>query len=249
MIDVHAHLTRNDVYSMTEGLIEEAKKGGIRAIINATLRSNEVERALKLTRRYRGFVYTCLGYDYTGFDVKEVESIMKIISQNKGDVICVGEVGLDFVKIRDEVLRRISMHIFTKWVEFARDNDLPIVIHSRGAERVVIEALRRYGPVKCILHAFGGSKDEVEKLLALGCYFSIPPTIVRSGQKRDLARLVPLERLLAESDTPELGPKEDEPSRPIHVRIVVEELSRVLNRDIDEVAKALTENAIRLFGL
>ncbi|MGC9153020.1 MAG: TatD family hydrolase [Vulcanisaeta sp.] len=247
MIDTHAHLTRPGVYEHADELINEARREGLLGIINVTMSLEEARNALNLVSKYRGFVYTALGYDYGGFDIREVQSIMKIINDNKDIIVGIGEVGLDYSKVRDPMLREISRHIFTRWVLLAKELDLPIIIHSRDAENDVIELLRKYGPVRCIMHAFGGNKSQVMKLLELGCYFSIPPTITRSRQKRDLALFVPLNRLLVESDTPELGPNPGEPSKPTHIKLVLSELSRVLNVDIRELSDTITRNTYQAF--
>ncbi|WP_243680410.1 TatD family hydrolase [Vulcanisaeta souniana] len=233
MIDTHAHLSRLDIYGHADELINEASGEGLLGIINVTMRLEETANALNLVNRYRGFVYTALGYDYCGFDIKEVQEIMRIINKNKELIVGIGgEVGLDYSRVRDPMLREISRHIFTKWILLARDLELPLIIHSRKAENDVIELLSRHGPVKCVMHAFSGNKSQAIRLLELGgCYFSIPPTVVRSQQKRDLAAIIPLSRLLLESDTPELGPSPGEPSRPAHIKLVLVELSRILNMD------------------
>ncbi len=249
MIDTHAHLSRLDIYGHVDELIGEARSEGLLGIINVTMSLEETANALNLVNRYRGFVYTALGYDYCGFDVREIREIMRVINENKELIVGIGEVGLDYSRVRDPMLREISRHIFTKWILLARDLDLPLIIHSRNAEDDVIELLSRYGPVRCVMHAFSGNKRQVMRLLELGCYFSIPPTITRSRQKRDLATMIPLNRLLLESDTPELGPSPSEPSRPAHIKLVLVELSRILNRDFRDLGSMVTENALSLFQL
>ncbi len=249
MIDVHAHLSRWDVYGRADELINEARREGLLGIINVTMRLGEVKNALSLVSRYGGFVYTALGYDYGGFDVREVQEITRIINEERDLIVGIGEVGLDYSVVKDRMLREISRHIFTKWVLLARDLDLPLIIHSRNAEDDIIKLLSRYGPVKCVMHAFNGNREQVMRLLELGCYFSIPPTITRSRQKRDLAAILPLNRILLESDTPELGPSPGEGSRPVHIKVVLTELSNILNIDLAELSGIIVENTQSLFRL
>ena len=249
MIDTHAHLSRWDVYNHADELISEARREGLLAIINVTMRFNEIDNALSLVNKYGGFVYTALGYDYGGFDIKEVQEIIKVINEKRDLIVGIGEVGLDYSIVRDRMLREISRHIFTKWILLARDLDLPLIIHSRDAEDDVIKLLSRYGPVKCVMHAFNGSKEQAMKLLELGCYFSIPPTITRSRQKRDLASILPLNRILLESDTPELGPSPGEESRPAHIKVTLMELSKILNMNPIELGNIITENTLSVFRL
>ncbi|ADN51723.1 TatD family hydrolase [Vulcanisaeta distributa] len=249
MIDTHAHLSRWDVYDHADELVREARREGLLAIINVTMRLNEVGNALSLVSRYGGFVYTALGYDYGGFDIREVQEIMRVINERRNLIVGIGEVGLDYSVVRDRMLREISRHIFTKWIMLARDLDLPLIIHSRDAEDDVIKLLSRYGPVKCVMHAFNGSKEQVMKLLELGCYFSIPPTITRSRQKRDLAMMLPLNRILLESDTPELGPSPGEVSRPVHIKVTLTELSSILNINVTELSNIIVENTLSVFQL
>ncbi len=249
MIDAHAHLSRWDVYNRADELISEARREGLLGIINVTMRLSEVMNAISLVNRYGEFVHTALGYDYGGFDIKEVQEIMKVINERRDLIVGIGEVGLDYSVVRDRMLREISRHIFTKWILLAKDLDLPLIIHSRGAEDDIIRLLNKYGPVKCVMHAFSGSREQVMKLLELGCYFSIPPTITRSRQKRDLAMVLPLNRILLESDTPELGPSPGEESRPVHIKVVLMELSRILGIDPMELDSVISENTLSIFRL
>ncbi|GAB6945185.1 TatD family hydrolase [Vulcanisaeta sp. JCM 14467] len=249
MIDTHAHLSRWDVYNHADELISEARREGLLAIINVTMRFNEIDNALNLVSKYGGFVYTALGYDYGGFNIREVQEIIKVINEKRDLIVGIGEIGLDYSVVRDRMLREISRHIFTKWILLARDLGLPLIIHSRDAEDDVIRLLNRYGPVKCVMHAFSGSKEQAMKLLELGCYFSIPPTITRSRQKRDLVSILPLNRILLESDTPELGPSPGEESRPVHIKVTLMELSKILNMNPMELGNVITENTLSVFRL
>jgi TatD DNase family protein len=247
LIDTHAHLSRQDIYIHARELINEAQREGLLGIINVTTSLKEIRNALRIIEEYRGFVFTALGYDYESFDVREVQEIMNVIIENKDLIIGIGEVGLDYNKVRDPILRELSRHIFVKWIKITKELDKPLIIHSRDAENDVTKLLAKHGPVRCIAHAFSGNRDQARRLLDLGCYFSIPPTIVRSQQKRDLVLTIPLNRLLLESDTPELGPSASEPSRPVHIKLVLKELSELLSMDVDELNDIIIENTLRAF--
>ncbi len=246
MIDVHAHLTR---ISNIDSIIDEALSNDVKVIITSTLSINEIDRALSLARKFNGKIYVTLGLEPTNLNLKDIEYIFQILKVRPREVVGIGEVGIDYVKLRDPILRELAKTLFTKWLSISKILNMPIIIHSRGAASSVVKLLIENQVKNAILHAFSGSLELVKRCVVEGYYFSIPPSINYSKQKQELVREVPLEQLLLESDTPELGPRPGAESRPVHVKLVAEIISKLKSVALNKVIEVTTENAIKLFNL
>ncbi|KAG0290944.1 putative deoxyribonuclease tatdn3, partial [Dissophora globulifera] len=137
--------------------------------------------------------------------------------------------------------------VFARQVRFAIQQDLPLNVHSRSAGHHAITLLEELGAKKVVLHAFDGQLKYVRKGLALGYYFSIPTSVVRTPQQQALAQEVPLELMLLESDTPCLGPERGVSNVPSNLSFAAHEIARIKNVDLETVINQTTENAYRLF--
>jgi len=177
-----------------------------------------------------------------------VESLRRLAARER--VVAIGEIGLDFY--RDFCPRPVQWEVFIAQLRLARELDLPVVIHCREAHAEVYELLRSEGKgLAGVMHCFSGSWEEARPFLALGFYISIagPVTFPQSGKLSEVARRVPLDRLLLETDAPYLAPvpyrgKRNEPAYLVHIARKVAEIRGI---GLGELAWATTENASRLF--
>lgn len=178
-----------------------------------------------------------------------LDEIRALIGQ--GRIVAVGECGLDFY--RDLSTREQQREAFAVQIELAKEAALPLVVHDREAHESVAEMLREQGARSGILHCFSGDWDFARACLDLGFYLSIagPVTYRAAEALRDVVRRAPLERLLVETDCPFLTPhpfrgKRNEPAL---VRLVAEEVARVREMDLEDLATATSENARAAFGI
>jgi TatD DNase family protein len=171
------------------------------------------------------------------------------IRAHRGRLIAIGEVGLDRWAVQDEDARELQRAIFLRSVALARELDLPLNIHSRSAGRHAVAALLEAGATRVHLHAFDGRAAAAMPAIEAGFVFSVPPSIVRSAQKRKLVRRLPLTSLMLESDSPVLGPDPSERNEPANVRIAMREIADLHGVHEDEVAEATTANATRFYRL
>ena len=165
--------------------------------------------------------------------------------------VAVGECGLDFFV--EGLDAQAQQHYFDGQLRLAREFDLPLIVHARRAVDTVIASIRRIGGLRGVVHSFSGSPEQARQLWQLGFLIGLggPVTYERANRLRTLARTMPLDFLLLETDAPDqpdagIRGQRNEPSRLPAVRDVIAELRGVSALDI---ATATTRNAERLFRL
>lgn len=182
---------------------------------------------------------------------KELEEI-NIISKDK-KVVAIGEIGLDYYWNKEN--KQLQKIAFKKQIEIAIKNNFPIVIHSREATKDTIDILKEYSnlPKKGIFHCCPLNKYLIEEGLKLGFYISFagPITFKNSKNADEVISIVPLERLLIETDSPYLSPEPKRGKRndSTNLRYIAEKIANVKQISIEEVAKATYKNARRVFEI
>jgi TatD DNase family protein len=174
--------------------------------------------------------------------------MVTFIRQNHEQLLGIGEVGLDFWIVKEEDKRALQREIFTRFIDLSLELDLPLNVHSRSAGRHVIDLLLQKNARRVQLHAFDGKATHTPVAIEAGYYFSIPTSIVRSRQKQKLIKALPLTALLVETDSPVLGPHQDQRNEPVNIHLAVRGIAEIKELTIEEVIEATTTNAIRLYG-
>ena len=167
-------------------------------------------------------------------------------------VVAIGEIGLDF--FYDLSPREVQLRRFQEQLDLAEELDLPVIIHDREAHPEILEILReRKGRLRGVLHCFSGDWAMARECLDLGFHLSVagPVTYRKADQLRAVAREIPLERLLIETDAPYLAPqpyrgKRNEPAYVIETARYIAEMRCI---PVDELERQTTANAQRLFGI
>ena len=189
--------------------------------------------------------------DYEQVEEPDVDRLCALAERNK--VVAIGETGLDYFHQPDGAewqRRRFVTHI-----EAARQCRLPLVIHTRDAREDTLELLRRHraSDVGGVLHCFTESLEMALAAIDLGFYISISGIVTfhQAQNVRDMAREIPLERLLIETDSPWLSPApfRGKPNHPGRVRLVAEKLAEIRDESLQQIAEATYRNACSLFSL
>jgi len=276
MIDTHCHLEMDDFNKDREDVIKRAKEAGIEAIITIGSDLEGNIGGLELSKKY-DFIYCSVGFhphdskDFTEeiFEkIKQWATEYRIIGNppfpplekggeggfvkrgQRGDkVVAIGEIGLDYHY--DYSPREIQQDVFIRQLLYAKEINLPAIIHSREAKKDTLEIIRQSGINKGVLHCFSGDMDMAEKAMAMGFYISIagPVTFKNAKTPREIAKAIPDDYLLIETDAPYLTPepfrgKRNEPSYLVQTARAISELRGVT---IEDVARITTLNAKRLF--
>lgn len=187
----------------------------------------------------------------TELDSNVIETLRSLSKESK--VLAIGEIGLDFYY--DNSPRDVQRSAFKSQIELAKDLNLPIVIHSREADQETFDTIKESldGKLKVLLHCYSGSAELAEEYLKLGCYISLagPVTFKNARVPKEVAKIVPLDRLLVETDSPYLTPEPYRGKRnePMFVKYTAKEIAEIKGIEIEELAKATRENTKRFFNI
>jgi TatD DNase family protein len=257
-IDSHAHIDGPEFDADRDEMIRRAREAGVLAILNVGTgdpHSGALERAVELATTYES-VYTAVGthpHDARLFDDQAEKRITNLIKQSSR-VIAWGEIGLDFHYNNSP--RDTQMEVFRLQLRMAREASLPVIVHTREAEAETIEILRsEWGAsgLPGIMHCFSGSGLLAERTIDLGMFISFSGIVTfrKADDLRAIAKVVPLDRLLIETDCPYLAPvpyrgKRNEPAYVVEVARCLAELRGV---SLEEMGRVTAENFGRLFEL
>ena len=252
MIDSHCHLDFEPLLSNLDEVVQRSKDIGIKKILTICTTLNSFIKIKDIVNRDEIIFGT---YGIHPHEVKnnkvETKTIISEISRNK-KIIGIGETGLDFFYNHSEKSDQIKS--FEVHIEAALRLKIPLIIHSRNAEKEMLDIFNNYRNenLKILMHCYTGSKNFAEKLLAFNAYFSASGIITFKNSKelQETFRFIPLDRLLIETDSPYLAPephrgKKNEPSFVIHT---AEKLANLKNLPSIELINKTSLNFENLFN-
>lgn len=255
-IDSHAHIDGPEFDADRDEVIARARSAGVSTILNVGTgdpHSGAFERAVELGKTHES-IYTAIGthpHDARLYDDRAEGRIKSLIDSER--VIAWGEIGLDFHY--DNSPRDVQVSVFKRQLRAARECNLPVVIHTREAEAETIEILRSdYDGAerRGVFHCFSGSRELAQRAVELGFMISFSGivTFKKAEELREIARQVPLDRLLIETDCPYLAPMPYRGKRnePAYVVEVARCLAGLHGLNIESIARVTTENFQRLFN-
>lgn len=242
IIDVHAHLDLLPREKLKE--IQENKK--IKLVITNSVDLKTCKESLELSKKFPKIKVAAGLYPDIKLKISDFEPFQKFVKENKKFLVALGEIGLDLYRTNENF--EIQKAVLIKELELAKEMNLPVIIHSRKAEKEVLEILEEFPKVKVLLHCFSGNFKLVKKGIELGCYFSIPANIVRSEHFQKMVLEVPKEKILTETDSPYLPPFKDKKNEPFFISESIKTISEIWDFSEEEVEKQIEENFENLFN-
>lgn len=270
LIDTHCHLEMDEFNKDRDAVIRRARDAGLEALITIGSDLAGNTGGLELSGKY-DFVYSTVGFhphdakDFTDeifTQIKEWANECRLFGnppvpplekgwERGGKVVAIGEIGLDYHY--DHSPREVQQEVFRRQLEYAKEVDLPVIIHSREATKDTLYIIKESGVKKGVFHCFSGDMDMAKTAIGMGFHISIagPVTFKNAQRLREIAKVIPDEYLLIETDAPFLTPepfrgRRNEPAYIVHTAASIAGVRGVAAEDI---ARITTLNAKRLFGI
>lgn len=253
LFDTHTHVNVEQFDEDRKEVIERARKAGVTEMVVVGFDRETIAGAMALAEDY-DCIYAAVGWhpvdavDATEEDFRRLE---QLASHPK--VVALGEMGLDYHW--DKSPKDVQKDVFKRQIELAKRLKMPIIIHNREATDDIITVLKEENAAEVggIMHCFSAGVKEAEQCLDMNFYISFggPVTFKNAKLPKEVAKEVPLDRLLVETDCPFLSPhpyrgKRNEPAR---VKLVAEKIAELKGMEFEELAEITSNNARRLFGI
>ncbi|CAN7605121.1 TatD family hydrolase [Rossellomorea sp. LjRoot5] len=253
LFDTHVHLNAEQFDEDLEEVLSRAREAGVEKMVVVGFDRPTINRAMELIGQY-DFLYAAIGWhpvDAIDMNDEDLAWIEELSQHPK--VVAIGEMGLDYHW--DKSPKDVQKEVFRKQIQLAKKVKLPIVIHNREATQDIVDILREEGAeeVGGIMHCFSGSPEIAQECVEMNFYISLggPLTFKNAKKPKDVAKEIPLEKLLIETDCPYLAPHPYRGKRnePAYVKLVAEQIAELKEVPLEEVEKITTENAMKLFNI
>lgn len=256
IFDTHCHVY-DEKY--VEGAIEVIKKSIQEGVGLFMIPGDNIINSKKAIELASFFpeVYCAIGIhpsDVESLDIEEVISQLKELYKTSNKIKAIGEIGLDKYWVKDEEIITKQKEFFIRQIELANELKLPIIIHDREAHEDTLKILKEHPPLYGgVMHCFSGSVEYLKEILSLGLYIGLdgPVTYKNAIIPKEVAKVVPLDRLLVETDSPYLTPVpyRGKINYPHYVKNVIEEICRIRSINSREIENITCENGKKLFGI
>lgn len=282
IVDIGANLTNKKFSRDLDSVVQRAKDAGVTKIMVTGTSLQSSRDSLRLSRLYPNVLYATAGihpHDAKSWEEDDTLSALKDMARNP-ECVAIGECGLDFN--RNFSPPHTQLEVFEKQIVLACELGKPLFIHERDAHVEMVELLGRYRTrlPTCVIHCFTGTKDQAQTYLSMGFYLGLTGYVWKDKSEDGVRRLlqdniIPLDRLLVETDAPFMYPNTRASRLPQHVKnaiterstmflqryctfqrnepcslpVTVEMIAAYLNKTPEEIALATTFNALKVFGL
>ena len=250
LTDTHCHLYYKDLKKDLQGVFDRANKLGVNRFICAATNMEDVHQCIEIAENYDQ-VFCSSGihpHDTKDAPKNYIEKIYNLMSND--NMVAIGEIGLDYYRnISDSNIQKKRLR---EQLKIALEIDKPVIIHNREADEDMISILTEFPEVCGVAHCFSSNLDMANQFLELGYYISFSGNLTfKNSHLPSVAKELPLDRLLVETDSPFLSPVpfRGKPNEPARVRYVAEKLAEIHNIALEEIANITTENASKIFRL
>jgi TatD DNase family protein len=257
IIDTHCHLNDEKLYPIVSDVVRRAKEQGVVAVFNNGDSLASFEKILGLQKEFPGFCYSVLGIHPEFASEKEdyFQTAYQQLEAEKREIRAIGEIGLDYHWHKEPEYIADQKKRFIEQIRLAKALDLPIVIHSRDADKDTLDIIKAELPPKIDLHCYSGSYETLREYLRLPIETHIGIggvlTFTNSRVLKEIVGKADISVFLTETDSPYLAPvpHRGKPNEPGYLPLVLEAISKIWNLPIDETADILYQNGAHFYGL
>lgn len=251
LIDTHVHLNNPALEEDLDHYVNKALEADVKKMMVIGFTPDTNKKAIRIAEAYP-FIFASAGLhptiakDVTEETLDRLEALLR-----HPQVHAVGECGMDLYW--DDTFKDRQVWVFEQQIKLSKIHDLPIIVHMRDADELTYDILKKHAPLKGVMHSFSGSAEMAEKFLDLGLHISLggPVTFTNAKKPKEVAKVVPIDKLLVETDAPFLSPhpyrgKQNDSS---NIPLIARKIAELKDLSFEEVAKRTSENAINLFRL
>lgn len=253
LFDTHVHLNADQYKEDYEEVIERAFTAGVKYMVVVGFDEKTIPLAIEFAEKYET-IYAAVGWhpvDAIHYKEEYLTWLEKLLEHPK--VVALGEMGLDYHW--DTSPKDVQAEVFRKQIRLAKKHNMPIIIHNRDATGDVIRILQEENAATIggVMHCYSGNVSEIQACLDMNFYISLagPVTFKNAHELKEVAKIVPLERLLIETDAPYLAPHPNRGKRnePAYITLVASEIARLRNMTYEAVCEITTNNAFEFFRI
>ncbi|MFX0548366.1 TatD family hydrolase [Hathewaya histolytica] len=253
IFDSHAHYDDESFDEDRHELLQSLNKDrGIIGILNCGSSIEGARDSFKLAKKY-DFIYAAVGVHPEYADIVSDDIIKEIKEMAKDNKVrAIGEIGLDYYW-EENPPKEVQKEAFRKQMELARELNLPVVIHDRDAHKDTLDIIKEFPDVKGVVHCFSGSVEFSKECLNQGYYIGITGVVTFKNAKKiiEVVEIVPMERLLVETDCPYMAPTphRGERNRSDYIEYVIEKIAEIKKLKSEEIEKITIDNVKKLLNL
>lgn len=252
IFDTHCHLNSPELYERLEEVLESASKVGVNKYLVVGWNKDSSFLAVEIARKYEN-IYAAIGFHPTDIDdvsEEDYQATMSLVKDPK--VVAIGEIGLDYHWVKDPEQREKQKKWFIKQIEFANEHKKPISIHNREAFEDCLKILKEHRPkFSGVMHCYSGSVELLRDVIDLGLYIGLdgPLTFTNAKTPKEVCEVVPLDRLLVETDSPYLAPHplRGTVNEPKNIALVIDEITRIKGLSKKHIIDVIYDNSCKLF--
>lgn len=250
IFDAHAHYDDKKFTEDREELLSSLPSKGVVGVVNASIDLKTCETSLSFAEKYP-FMYATVGIHPENLENLEGDYLQKLAALYEHEkAVAIGEIGLDYYW---DIPKELQQRVFGEQLALTCDLNAPVVIHDREAHKDTLEFLKKYRPKQALIHCYSGSAEFLKEILRLDCCISLGGTVTFKNARHsvEVAREVPIDRLLLETDAPYLSPvpfrgKRNDSSLIIYT---AQKIAEIRGMSVKEVLDITCENAKRFYNL
>ncbi len=247
IFDTHAHYDDSRFDGIRDTLLEQLHLKGVTNIINCGCDIKSSEKALELASKF-DFMYAAVGFHPENLDPTPDLARLETLLQHE-KAVALGEIGLDY---HWDIDKDLQHEWFEEQLKLSLELDIPVIIHNREAHDDCLKLLKKYKP-KGVMHCFSGSVETAREILKLGMYIGLGGVVTFKNARKtvEVAEMLPLDRLLLETDCPYLAPVpfRGKTCHSGHIAFVAERIAEIRGTTTEEIVSATNKNAKELFNI